>query len=132
MLVFGLIMGALMTLVMYMAYIVVFAFTLWMAVDAGKQDRFWWIVLILGIPFIGSIVYYFTEKKHEYAKAEPHHVHDSLTESQHEKTPVHHRRKHQEELPVSSVAGAQPDTVVQEIESTQQAEVSVSQSQEQK
>ena len=88
---FGILMGMAITLVVYSAYIFVIAFTLWMAVDAAKQDRFWWIVLIIGIPFVGSGVYFFTEKKHEYAKAESHHIHESETESQHESTP--HKRK---------------------------------------
>ncbi len=85
----------LMTLVVYGAYIFVIAFTLWMAIDAGKQDRFWWLVLIIGIPFVGSSVYFFTEKKHEYAKAEPHHVHESETEAQHEMTPKKRRPRKQ-------------------------------------
>lgn len=44
------------------------SFILWMAVDAAKADKYWWIVLIVGIPLIGGIIYYFVEKKHEYAK----------------------------------------------------------------
>lgn len=91
MVVLGILMGMVMTLMVYGAYIFVIAFTLWMAVDAAKQDRFWWVVLIIGIPFVGSGVYFFTEKKHEYAKAESHHIHQSETEAQHESTP--HKRK---------------------------------------
>ena len=95
MITFAVILEVVMTLIVYGAYIMFFAFTLWMVVDAGKQDRFWWMVLIIGIPFIGSGVYFFTEKKHEYAKAEPHHVHDSETEQQHESAPhKHHAHKH--------------------------------------
>ena len=82
--------SALMTLITYGAFIIVLSFMLWMAIDAGKQDRFWWVVMILGVPFIGGAVYYFTEKKHEYAKAESHHVHASETESQHEVSHPHH------------------------------------------
>lgn len=103
MITFGLIMGAIMTLVTYGAYIVIISFTLWMAIDAGKQNRFWWVVLIIGVPIIGSAAYYFTEKKHEYAKEETHHVHDSETESQHEKTPVRHRKQHTEEVAAPKV-----------------------------
>ncbi len=96
---FGLVFGALITLVIYGAYILLIAFTLWMAVDAAKQDRFWWVVLIIGIPFVGSGVYFFTEKKHEYAKAESHHIHDTETEAQHETTPRKRKsRKHATEL----------------------------------
>lgn len=97
MLFFGLILGALATLVVYGAYILLIAFTLWMAVDAGKQDRFWWVVLIVGIPVIGSAVYFITEKKHEYARAEDHHLHTSETESQHEHAPKPHHTHHKKE-----------------------------------
>ena len=93
MFILGMIMVALSTLIIYGAYLLFFSFTLWMAVDAGKQDRFGWVVLILGVPVIGSAVYYFTEKKHEYAKAEPHHIHTSETEEQHEKAPKQHHKK---------------------------------------
>jgi uncharacterized membrane protein (DUF485 family) len=95
MILFGIILGAFMTLVVYGAYILLIAFTLWMAVDAAKQDRFGWVVLIVGIPIIGGGVYYFTEKKHEYAKIESHHIHTSQTEAEHEKAPsdYHHHRK---------------------------------------
>lgn len=97
MLFFGLIIGALATLVVYGAYILLIAFTLWMAVDAGKQDRFWWVVLIIGVPVIGSAVYFITEKKHEYARAEDHHVHTSETENQHEHAPKPHHAHHTKE-----------------------------------
>jgi hypothetical protein len=84
------------TFIIYCAYLLAFAFIFWMAVDAGKQDRFWWIVFILGVPVVGAAVYYFTEKKHEYAKAPVHHVHTSETESQHEKAPHAHAVHHEE------------------------------------
>lgn len=87
MILIGMIVGMLATLIVYGAYIIIIAFTLWMAIDAAKQDRFWWIVIIIGIPCIGSVVYYYTEKKHEYAIAPSHHVHTSETEEQHEQTP---------------------------------------------
>ena len=102
MIILGIIAVALSTLIVYGAYLLFFSFTLWMVVDAAKQDRFWWVVLILGIPVVGSAAYYFTEKKHEYVKAESHHVHASETEVQHEKAPVHHRKK-KEEVPVEKV-----------------------------
>lgn len=82
--IFGLILGALMTVVVYCAYILIISFTLWMAIDAGKQDRFWWLTLIIGIPVIGSAAYFFTEKKHVYAEAPSHHIHTSQTEIEHE------------------------------------------------
>lgn len=99
MIIFAFIFGMLLTFVTYASYVFLIAFTLWMAIDAGKQDRFWWMVLIIGIPFVGGFAYYFTEKKHEYAKASPHHIHDSETESQHENAPsAHHRKHHTEEV----------------------------------
>ncbi|MCF7843760.1 DUF2834 domain-containing protein [Candidatus Gracilibacteria bacterium] len=81
------ILGAIVTLVVAGCYIIAIAFTVWMMIDAGKQDRFWWLVLIIGVPVIGPAVYYFTEKKHGYYKAPVHHIHNSETEEQHEKSP---------------------------------------------
>ncbi len=100
MILIAIITSAIMTLVTYGAFIVVFSFMAWMAIDAAKQDRFWWIVIILGVPFIGGVVYYITEKKHQYVKAKSHHVHESQTESQHETTPKEHR--HQKETTKSN------------------------------
>lgn len=87
MMLFGIIVSLLITLVVALCYILVISFTIWMIVDAGKQDRFWWLVCIIGLPIIGPSAYYFTEKKHEYAKIPPHHIHGSETEEQHEKAP---------------------------------------------
>lgn len=95
MMLFGLVFGAFMSFIIVGAYVLVASFILWMAVDAAKQDRFWWLVCILGIPIIGAAVYYFTEKKHEYAKIESHHIHTSETEEQHEVTPKKRTRKSQ-------------------------------------
>ena len=86
----GTVSGALIALIVTICYILVISFTIWMAIDAGKQDRFWWLTLVLGLPVIGPAVYYFTEKKHEYVKIPPHHIHKSLTEEQHE---TNHRKK---------------------------------------
>lgn len=44
------------------------SFMVWMVIDAGRQDKFWWIVFILGFPIVGAIVYFFVEKKHDYMK----------------------------------------------------------------
>lgn len=87
MILFSLIFGIVITFVVVFCYIITIAFTLWMAIDAGKQDRFWWLVIIIGVPIIGPGAYYFTEKKHEYVKVEPHHIHTSETEEQHEHAP---------------------------------------------
>lgn len=94
--------GMIVTLIVYTAYILIISFTLWMAIDAAKQDRFWWVVIVVGVPIVGGSVYYLTEKKHEYAKAESHHIHESQTEREHEVTPSdhHHHRKGDVATPV--------------------------------
>ncbi len=83
----SMVLELLITLLMYVIYILAIAFTLWMVVDAGKQDRFWWVVLIIGVPIIGPVAYFFVEKKHEYAKVPIKHVHKSETEEEHEHAP---------------------------------------------
>lgn len=88
------IVGIVIELIVLGAYIIVGSFFIWMIVDAAKQDRFWWIVIILGVPVVGAAAYYLTEKKHEYAKAPVHHIHESETESQHETTPKKHKPNH--------------------------------------
>lgn len=93
----AMITSAIMTLVTYGAFIIILSFMAWMVVDAGKQDRFWWVVIIVGVPFIGGAVYYLTEKKHEYAKAPSHHIHDSQTEAQHETSHPHHEHHRKED-----------------------------------
>ena len=87
MILFNLLFGALITFIVAACYIIMIAFTIWMLIDAGKQDRFWWLTVIIGVPVVGAAVYYFTEKKHEYRQAPIHIVHTSETEQQHEKSP---------------------------------------------
>jgi len=96
----GLLVSGVITIIIYSAYIIVIGFTLWMAVDAAKQDRFWWVVLVIGVPIVGSVAYYYTEKKHEYAKAPVHHIHESETEKEHEVTPkkLAHNKKEKDEV----------------------------------
>ncbi len=114
----GIVIAMMMTLLVYGAWMLLIAFTLWMAIDAGKQDRFWWVVLIIGIPFVGSAVYFFTEKKHEYAKAKPHHIHESETEEQHESTP-HHKAHHtaKESAVVTDLTKEESSTKKEDIQS---------------
>jgi ABC-type nickel/cobalt efflux system permease component RcnA len=88
----ALVLGGIMSIVVAFCYVLLIAFTVWMAVDAAKQDRFWWLTVVIGVPVIGPAAYYFTEKKHEYARAPIHHLHTSETEEQHEKAPK--KRKH--------------------------------------
>lgn len=83
----GFLMWALLSFVVYACYVLVVAFTLWMVVDASKMDRFLWVVLILGVPVVGPVVYFFVEKKHEYKRAKHMHIERSETEEQHERAP---------------------------------------------
>lgn len=94
----GFIMGMVLELIVYSAAIIIFSFSIWMLVDAAKQDRFWWIAIILGVPIIGPAVYYFTEKKHEYVKAQSHYIHKSQTEAQHETSHEHHEHHRKEDV----------------------------------
>jgi uncharacterized membrane protein YeiB len=87
MVVLSLMFGLLFSVFVYVLYILAIAFTLWMVVDASKQDRFWWVVLIVGVPLVGPCTYFFVEKKHEYAKVPIKHVHKSETEEEHERAP---------------------------------------------
>lgn len=45
-----------------------FLFILWAAVDALRNGRIWWFVIIVGMPIVGATVYFFVEKKHDYLK----------------------------------------------------------------
>jgi hypothetical protein len=51
------------------AYIFLISFMLWMVVDAAKNDRFWWIVIMISIPVAGSIIYYLAEKRGSIIRA---------------------------------------------------------------
>ena len=64
----GLLATSFIVAVCFAVYILVAAFVLWMLVDAGKQDKFWWVVIILGLPVVGAIGYFFLEKERDYAK----------------------------------------------------------------
>ena len=65
---FGLIFGVMIMILTVVTYILGISFMVWMLVDSAKQDKFWWVVIIVALPLIGAIVYYFVEKEHEYAK----------------------------------------------------------------
>jgi uncharacterized membrane protein len=57
-------------------YIIALSFMVWMMVDAAKHDKFWWLVLNIGLPFAGSVIYYFMEKRHAYTKIEKTETHE--------------------------------------------------------
>jgi uncharacterized membrane protein YeiB len=65
---FGFIFGVTVLMISILAYVLCISFMLWMVVDAAKNDKFWWIVLIVALPLVGAVVYYFVEKHHDYAK----------------------------------------------------------------
>jgi hypothetical protein len=62
--------GVLVFAILNFLFLLILSFMVWMAVDAAKGDKYWWIVLILGLPLIGGVVYFFVEKKHDYSKIE--------------------------------------------------------------
>lgn len=43
-------------------------FVLWMAADAAKSKKYVWLLFIFGMPLVGVVVYFFTEKEHDYMK----------------------------------------------------------------
>lgn len=67
----GLVIGVMIFATLMVLCVLGASFVMWMAVDAAKQDKFWWLVLITGIPLVGAVVYYFVEKEGDYAKAPP-------------------------------------------------------------
>lgn len=123
---FEIIFGSLTTLVVVGCYIIAISFTIWMMIDAGKQDRFWWLTLVIGVPVIGPAVYYFTEKKHDYKKVETHHIHESETEEQHERAP---KKKSSRKIKKENVSEAAP---VQKEESHQEEVIIPEQNKEEK
>lgn len=61
------VVGVLVFAVANFLFLLAVSFIIWMAVDAAKGDKYWWIVLVIGVPLIGATVYFFVEKKHEYS-----------------------------------------------------------------
>ena len=60
--------GILIMITIILIYVLAVSLIIWMIVDAAKNNKYWWIVLIIGIPVIGAIIYYFVEKKGDYLK----------------------------------------------------------------
>lgn len=54
--------------VAHLLTVLALSFILWMAVDAAKGDKYLWVVLILGLPVIGALIYFFVEKEGDYMK----------------------------------------------------------------
>lgn len=60
---FALALLALMFVASWIVIAVLCAFWLWMIIDAAKNDRVWWLVLIIGLPVVGFLIYYLTHKR---------------------------------------------------------------------
>ena len=120
---FSLIFGLFATVIVFACYVLVISFSVWMAIDAGKQDRFWWLTIIIGIPIIGAGAYYFTEKKHEYARAEIRNIHKTETEEQHEKAPKKRapRKLRAKEVVTQEVQPSQTESIEEKTESILEA-----------
>ncbi len=73
--VFGVFLDIILQMSVFLFYVVAFSFIFWMAVDAAKQDKFFWLIIIIGVPILGSIVYYFVEKKKDYVHQSGHFGH---------------------------------------------------------
>ena len=82
--IFAFLLDGLLLVAVYLFYIVPASFIIWMAVDAAKQDKFFWLIIIVGIPLVGSVVYYFVEKKKDYMTTTAHmgHMHKRRKEDQ--------------------------------------------------
>lgn len=64
----GLFLGFFAMMITYVAYVFGVSLMIWMLVDAAKTDKYWWIALMVALPVVGSLVYFFVEKEHDYAK----------------------------------------------------------------
>lgn len=51
-----------------LAIVSYFLFLAWTVIDALKERKFWWVLFILCLPFVGAVVYFFVEKEHDYMK----------------------------------------------------------------
>lgn len=49
-------------------YVMLFVFVLLMLIDALRSRKYWWVVIILFLPFVGATAYFFIEKKGDYMK----------------------------------------------------------------
>jgi hypothetical protein len=58
----------LIALIMYVAFFFIVTFIVRMALHAIKTRKFIWLLGIICFPFIGAILYFFIEEKHDYAK----------------------------------------------------------------
>ncbi|MDQ5962477.1 MAG: hypothetical protein QG653_284 [Patescibacteria group bacterium] len=72
---FGFFLDVILQGSVFVFYVVAFSFLFWMAVDAAKQDKIFWLLIIVGLPLVGSIIYYFVEKKKDYVTTSGHFGH---------------------------------------------------------
>jgi uncharacterized membrane protein YeiB len=96
---FGFIFGVTIMIFTYLMYVFAISFMLWMLVDAAKQDKFWWLVFMVAVPVIGSIVYFFVERQHDYAKIK----------RDNPKPETHHRKEEPKEEIIKLAEGEKRD-----------------------
>jgi hypothetical protein len=68
----GMVFSLLIVVLILFVYVSIISFMIWMVVDAAKNDKILWVLIIVGLPVVGSIIYYFTEKKEDWPFS-PHH-----------------------------------------------------------
>lgn len=62
------IFGFLVIMLTYFVYVIGLSLMIWMIVDAAKSDKYWWVAIMVALPLIGSLIYFFVEKEHDYEK----------------------------------------------------------------
>lgn len=63
--------GILAVVITLATYVFSLCFIVWMMIDALMSRKYLWFFGILVFPLIGAIVYFFTEKKHDYGHIPP-------------------------------------------------------------
>ena len=61
-------LGIVLVMITLATYVFSLFFIVWMMIDALTHKKILWFIGILLFPLVGAIVYFFTEKKHDYAK----------------------------------------------------------------
>lgn len=63
-------LGILAVVITLATYVFTLGFIILMMIDSLKNGKILWFVGIVLFPLVGAVVYYFTEKKHDYAKVD--------------------------------------------------------------
>ena len=61
-------LGIVLVMITLATYVFSLGFIVWMMIDSLMNKKILWFIGIVIFPLVGAIVYYFTEKKHDYAK----------------------------------------------------------------